>query len=67
MHAHTSALRWALYIMRSGPTPKSHVPMIKLCKFYLRLLHPMAIARKAPEHFFFIDVQAGAFLAIAIG
>jgi hypothetical protein len=42
---------------RSGPTPKqnakSHVPMTKLYKFYLRLLHPKAIAEKAAEHLFF--------------
>jgi hypothetical protein len=38
---------------RSGPTPKSHVSMTKLCKFYLRLLHPKEIAEKADEHFFF--------------
>ena len=37
---------------RSGTTPKSHVPITKLCKFYLRLLNPKAIAEKAAEHFF---------------
>ena len=31
---------------RSRPTPKSHFPMRKLYKFYLRLLHPKAIAEK---------------------
>jgi hypothetical protein len=40
----------------SGPTHKSHVPMTKLYKFYLRLLHPKAIAEKADEHFFFYGV-----------
>jgi hypothetical protein len=39
---------------RSGSTSKSHVPMTKLCKFYLRLLHPKAIAEKAAGHFFFL-------------
>jgi hypothetical protein len=28
--------------------------MTKLCKFYLRLLHPKEIAEKAAEHFFFL-------------
>jgi hypothetical protein len=39
--------------MRSGPTPKSYVPVTRLCKFYLRLLHPKAIAEKAAEGRFF--------------
>jgi hypothetical protein len=47
------ALTEALCIMRSGPTPRSYVPLTKLCKFYLRLLHPKAISEKAAEHFFF--------------
>jgi hypothetical protein len=37
---------------RSGPTPKSHVPMTKLYKFYVRLLHPKAITEKSDKRFF---------------
>jgi hypothetical protein len=42
---------------RSGPTPishesKGHVPMGKICKFYLLLLNPKAIAEKAADLFF---------------
>ena len=29
------------------------VPITKLCKFYLRLLHPKEISRKVVKHFFF--------------
>jgi hypothetical protein len=38
--------------VRSGHTPNTIFQMTKLPKFYLRLLHPKAIAEKADEHFF---------------
>jgi hypothetical protein len=41
---------------RSGLTPKSYFPMRKLCKLYLRLLHPKAIAGKAAGYIYFFYV-----------